>query len=75
MIEHLFDEALVLGLGRGGDGLAWADVQEARLVGEVGMANPVPYTPHERQVVATHEAGHATIAYLAAPGASRSCRS
>jgi cell division protease FtsH len=65
MIEHLFDEALVLGLGRGRDGLAWADVQEARLTGEVGMANPVPYTPHERQVVATHEAGHATIAYLA----------
>jgi cell division protease FtsH len=65
MIEHLFDEALVLGLGRGHDGLTWSDVQEARLTGEVGMANPVPYTTHEREVVATHEAGHATIAYLA----------
>jgi cell division protease FtsH len=65
MIEHLFDEALVLGLKRGRDGLAWEDLQEARLVGEIGLANPVPYTPHERRVVATHEAGHATIAYLA----------
>jgi cell division protease FtsH len=65
MIEHLFDEALVLALKKGRDGLAWEDLQEARLTGEVGMANPVPYTPHERQVVATHEAGHATVAYLA----------
>jgi cell division protease FtsH len=65
MIEHLFDEALVLGLGQGRDGLAWPDLQEARLTGEVGMANPVPYTVREREVVATHEAGHATIAYLA----------
>jgi cell division protease FtsH len=65
MIEHLFDEALVLALTHGRDGFTFADVQEARLTGEVGMANPVPYTPHEREVVATHEAGHATIAHLA----------
>ncbi len=65
MIEHLFDEALVIGLRNGRDGLSWADLQEARLTGEVGMANPVPYTPREREVVATHEAGHAVVAHLA----------
>jgi ATP-dependent Zn protease len=65
MIEHLLDEALVLALKYGRDELAWSDVAEARLVGEVGMANPAPYTAHERQVVATHEAGHATVAFLA----------
>src|SRR5690606_29486171 len=65
MIEHLFDEALVIGLRNGRDGLSWADLQEARLTGEVGMANPVPYTPRERAVVATHEAGHAVVAHLA----------
>jgi ATP-dependent Zn protease len=64
MIEHLFDEALVMGLKHGRDGLSWPDVQEARLTGELGMSNPVPYTVHERRVVATHEAGHATVAYL-----------
>jgi ATP-dependent Zn protease len=65
MIEHLFDEALVNGLRHGRDGLSMSDVQEARLTGELGMSNPVPYTVHERAVVATHEAGHATVAYLA----------
>ena len=65
MIEHLLDEALVIGLRNGRDALSWSDVQEARLTGEVGMKNPVEYTELERRTVATHEAGHATVAYLA----------
>jgi cell division protease FtsH len=64
MIEHLLDEALLNGLRDGRDAMNWADIQGARLTEEVGLKNPVAYTPHERQVVATHEAGHATIAYL-----------
>jgi cell division protease FtsH len=65
MIEHLLDEALVVALRHGRDALSWSDVQEARLTGEVGVKNPVEYTELERRTVATHEAGHATIAYLA----------
>ena len=65
MIEHLLDEALVIALRHGRDELQWTDVQEARLTGEVGMKNPVEYTVLERRTVATHEAGHATVAYLA----------
>ena len=65
MIEHLLDEALVIALRNGRDELQWSDVQEARLTGEVGMKNPVEYTTLERRTVATHEAGHATVAYLA----------
>ena len=65
MIEHLLDEALVTGLRHGRDAMSWADVQAARLTGEVGLANPVAYTQRERLTVATHEAGHATVAYLA----------
>ena len=65
MIEHLLDEALVIALRNGRDALSWSDVQEARLTGEVGMKNPVEYTELERRTVATHEAGHATVAYLA----------
>jgi ATP-dependent Zn protease len=65
LLEHLLDEALVLALRDGRDRLAWRDVQRARLVGEVGLATPAPYTERERLTVATHEAGHATVAYLA----------
>ena len=65
MIEHLFDESLLNALREGRDAIAWSDVQAARLAEEIGLKNPVEYTEHERQVVATHEAGHATVAFLA----------
>jgi cell division protease FtsH len=65
MIEHLLDEALVVALKGGRDAMSWQDVQEARLTGEVGLKTPAPYTPRERRVVATHEAGHATVCHLA----------
>ncbi|MCW2615575.1 MAG: ATPase central domain protein [Frankiales bacterium] len=67
MIEHLLDEALVNAVRRGDDALTWADVEKARLVEEVGMGQPTAYTPHERRLIATHEAGHATLAWLTAP--------
>jgi ATP-dependent Zn protease len=65
MIEHLLDEALLNALRAGRDALGWQDVQQARLTGETGMKNPVEYTELERRTVATHEAGHATVAWLA----------
>lgn len=65
MIEHLMDESLVLALRGGRQALSWTDVQAARLTMEVGLKNPVPYTDRERRIIATHEAGHATVAYLA----------
>lgn len=64
MIEHLLDEALLNALRDGRDALGWRDVQAARLTEEIGLKNPVAYTEHERRVVATHEAGHATVAFL-----------
>ncbi len=67
MLEHLFDEALVNALRRGSGEMSVLDVQQARLVEEVGMGQPVAYTEHEMRLIATHEAGHATIAYLVAP--------
>jgi len=65
MIEHLFDEALVWALRRGGNALDEHDLSEARLVEAAGLRNPAVYTDEERLVIATHEAGHATLAYLA----------
>ncbi len=67
MIEHLLDEALVNAVRRGAGQLTWADIEKARLVEQVGMGQPVGYTDHERRLIATHESGHATAAWLTAP--------
>jgi ATP-dependent Zn protease len=47
--------------------MGWRDVESARLTLEVGLGQPVGYTAHEKRLIATHEAGHATAAYLVAP--------
>nr|WP_281373272.1 AAA family ATPase [Kineococcus aurantiacus] len=67
MIENLLDEALVNAVRRDGEGMSWADLEHARLVTEVGLGQPVAYTDHEARLIATHEAGHATVAWLVAP--------
>ena len=63
-VEHIFDEALVWALREGRRELNWRDVQRARLSEEIGIAQPVAYTDRERDLIATHEAGHAVAAYL-----------
>jgi ATP-dependent Zn protease len=68
MIEHLLDEALVWALRRGGETLSWDDIQQARMTEELGLKQPVEYTEAERRAIATHEAGHATVAYLVGKG-------
>ena len=64
MIEHLLDEALVWALRRGADALDWHDIQQAKMTEEIGLKQPVEYTEQERRTIATHEAGHATVAHL-----------
>jgi ATP-dependent Zn protease len=64
MIEHLFDEALVWALRDGRASMEWADVQQAKLTEEIGLKQPVEYAEEEKRTIATHEAGHATVAYL-----------
>lgn len=64
MIEHLFDEALVWALRRGAGQLDWDDLQRAKMTTEIGLEQPVEYTQDEKRRIATHEAGHATVAYL-----------
>jgi cell division protease FtsH len=67
MLEGLLDEALVRALEAGREVMTWADVEHARMITEIGLAQPVGYTAHEERLIATHEAGHATIAWLVAP--------
>jgi ATP-dependent Zn protease len=64
MIEHVFDESLVWALRDGRAAMHWADVQQAKMTEEIGLKQPVEYTEEEKRTIATHEAGHATVAYL-----------
>jgi cell division protease FtsH len=64
MLEHVLDEALVWAIRDGRKQMTWRDIQRARLSEEIGLAQPVAYTDRERELIATHEAGHATAAYL-----------
>jgi cell division protease FtsH len=64
MLEHLFDEALVWALRRGAPALDWHDIQHAKMTEEIGLKQPVEYTSEERLRIATHEAGHATVAHV-----------
>jgi ATP-dependent Zn protease len=68
MIEHVLDEALVWALRRGAPGLSWADIQKAKMTEEIGLAQPVEYTEAERRTIATHESGHATVAWMVGTG-------
>ena len=63
----MLNEALVNAVRRDASGMSWEDVEHARLVTEVGLGQPVGYTEHEKRLIATHEAGHAVIAWLVAP--------
>ncbi|MDQ1383120.1 MAG: cell division protease FtsH [Actinomycetota bacterium] len=64
MIEHIFDEGLVWALRDGEIAMNWSHVQQAKMTEEIGLKQPVEYTDEERRTIATHEAGHATVAYL-----------
>jgi cell division protease FtsH len=68
MMEHVLDEALLLALRDGRRQMNLEDVYEARITEEVGLRQPVAYTEDERRAVATHEAGHATVAYFLGVG-------
>ncbi|MGF1662746.1 MAG: AAA family ATPase [Kineosporiaceae bacterium] len=67
MIENLLDEALVQAVRRGAAAMSWDDVVRARLLVEVGPGRPVRYTEREQRLIATHEAGHAVVAWRVAP--------
>jgi ATP-dependent Zn protease len=68
MIEHLFDESLLVALRQGRRQMNANDVYEAKLTEEIGIKQAVVYTDDERASVATHEAGHATVAYFLGRG-------
>jgi cell division protease FtsH len=63
-LERLLDEALVIALTHGRTAMSMSDVAEAKMLVELGVTDPSVYTVEDRVRVATHEAGHATVAYF-----------
>jgi len=63
-LERLLDESLVIALTHGRTAMAASDLSEAKMLIELGVTDPAIYSPAERARVATHEAGHATVAYI-----------
>ena len=64
MIEHLLDEGLLMALKDGRREMNYADITEAKYTEEIGTKQPTTYTDADREAVATHEAGHATVAFF-----------
>ena len=64
MIEHLFDESLLVALREGRREMNFDDVMEAKFAEEIGLKQAVTYTDNDRRAVAVHEAGHATVAHF-----------
>jgi ATP-dependent Zn protease len=67
-LERLMDEALVIALTHGRSAMTMSDVAEAKMLVELGVTEAAVYTPEEKIRVATHEAGHATVAYFVGEG-------
>ena len=67
-VERLFDEALLGALRDGRSEMTMHDILRARREIELGLPEPTEYTPEEGDMIATHEAGHATLAYLVGKG-------
>ncbi|MCJ7725595.1 MAG: AAA family ATPase [Acidimicrobiia bacterium] len=67
-LERLFDEALLFAMRDDRHCLGIADCRKARMDVEIGLAEPTEYTVEERESIATHEAGHATVAHLVGVG-------
>lgn len=67
MIESLLDEALLVALREGRSAMSWDDILTAKLETELGLPQPTTYTEREKEVIATHEAGHAVVAWLSSP--------
>ena len=63
MIKNIVNEGLIYALQDGRDALRWDDLWNAKLAEEIGLKQPVKYSPREKEMVAVHEAAHAVSSY------------
>ncbi|MDX6468574.1 MAG: cell division protease FtsH [Gaiellaceae bacterium] len=66
-IQQVCSLALTYAQHDGRPKATWADLTEAMVALESGMADPVDYSDEETRAVATHEAGHAAAAHVYMP--------
>jgi cell division protease FtsH len=62
-LKNIINEALIFALQDGREPLNWNDLWQAKLTDEIGLKQPVKYTPREKAMTAIHEAGHAIASY------------
>lgn len=62
-IKNIINEGLIIALQDGRDALAWEDVWQAKMIDDIGLKQPVSYTPSEKEMTAVHEAGHAVVSH------------
>ncbi len=66
-IKSLINEALIFALREGRQALTFDDIWKAKLTDEIGLAEPVEYTPKDKAVTGIHEAGHAIAGHFLRP--------
>ncbi len=62
-LKNIVNESLLFALQDGRDALRWDDLWQAKLTEEIGLKQPVKYSPREKAMVAVHESAHAVASY------------
>ena len=66
-IENIVKEAALVATKNGRDKVMLEDISEAMERIDIGLKRKLKMTPHEREVTACHEAGHAVVLYILHP--------
>ena len=66
-IKNVINEGLIFALQAGRDAVTYDDIWQAKLTDEIGLKQPVTYSPWEKESTAIHEAGHAVAAWFLKP--------
>jgi cell division protease FtsH len=69
-IKNIINEGLIFALQDGREAVTYDDVWQAMLTDEIGLKQPVNYSPWEKEATAIHEAGHAVAAWFLEPSES-----
>ncbi len=66
-IKNIINEGLIFALQDGRDAVSYDDIWQAMLTDEIGLKQPVIYTPWEKEATSIHEAGHAVARWFFDP--------
>ncbi|MGH9222437.1 MAG: AAA family ATPase [Acidimicrobiales bacterium] len=66
-IKNIVNEGLIFALQDGRDAVTYDDIWQAMLTDEIGLKQPVIYTPWEKEATSIHEAGHAVARWFFDP--------